>query len=112
MNRYPDGLITTRFQWVLLHAEYHHLLSPLGTFGLKETEYVQLLAPSDDGQPVRRVLESTFARPILSVPKAEEQMQLIALYEAVIGSANPDAPNGSSLFPLRRMFFTLTKAAG
>ncbi|MFZ7092265.1 methyltransferase domain-containing protein [Primorskyibacter sp. 2E233] len=97
---------------VMRPAEYHHLLSPLGQFDLWETEYYQLLPPSNQGHPVRRFSESTYARPILQALKSDEQTQLISAYEEVIAKAYPAARDGSVLFPFRRMFFTLTRAAG
>ena len=93
---------------VLLPAEYHHLLAPLGEVDLWETEYCQHLPPSDDGHPVRRFTEATFARPILQALEPTEQARLISSYEAVIGKAYPDQPGGGVLFPFRRLFFTLT----
>ncbi|WP_425100441.1 methyltransferase domain-containing protein [Tropicibacter sp. S64] len=97
---------------VLLPAEYHHLLRGLGAFDLWETEYYQPLPPSEEGHPVRRFSESTFARPILSALEPDEQATLIAAYEEVIGKAYPSGPDGGVLFPFRRMFFTLTTDAG
>ncbi|MFW2545072.1 methyltransferase domain-containing protein [Primorskyibacter sp. 2E107] len=97
---------------VLLPAEYHRLLSPLGQFDLWETEYYQPLAPGTEGHPVRRFSESTFARPILSALSAPQQRQLISAYEEVVAKAYPAGEDGSVLFPFRRMFFTLTRAAG
>ncbi|WGW05047.1 methyltransferase domain-containing protein [Tropicibacter oceani] len=97
---------------VLLPAEYHHLLSPLGRFDLWETEYYQLLQPTDEGHPVRLFSEATYARPILQALEPGEQAQLIAAYESVIAKAYPFSADGSVLFPFRRMFFTLTRTAG
>lgn len=95
---------------VLLPAEYHRLLTPLGQVHLWETEYYQALPPSEEGHPVRRFTEATFARPILQSLDPDEQARLIAAYEDVIDKAYPSAPDGSVLFPFRRLFFTLTCA--
>ena len=92
---------------ILLPAEYHRLLSPLGQVSLWETEYYQELAPDGEGHPVRRFTEGTYARPILQRLNEDEQAKLIATYESVIGKAYPKGPSGSVLFPLRRMFITL-----
>ncbi len=92
---------------ILLPAEYHRLLSPLGQVSLWETEYYQELAPDGEGHPVRRFTEGTYARPILQRLEMDEQAKLITAYESVIGKAYPKGPNGSVLFPLRRMFITL-----
>jgi len=93
---------------VLRPAEYHRLLSPLGTLSLWETEYYQQLDASADGHPVRRFTQATFARPILAALDCDEQARLIAGYEAVMDKIYPAADDGTVLFPFRRMFFTLT----
>lgn len=93
---------------VLRPAEYSRLLSPLGDLSLWETEYYQTLDPSEDGHPVRRFTETTYARPVLAVLEPDEQAQLIAAYEAVMDKIYPRAEDGTVLFPFRRMFFTLT----
>ncbi|MHA6326044.1 methyltransferase domain-containing protein [Roseivivax sp. CAU 1753] len=93
---------------VLLSAEYHRLLSPLGQVTLWETEYYQELAPDAEGHPVRRFTEATFARPILAALSKDERTRLITEYERVIDKAYPEGPSGTVLFPFRRLFFTLT----
>ncbi|WP_420854817.1 methyltransferase domain-containing protein [Salipiger pentaromativorans] len=94
---------------VLLPAEYHRLLRPLGQVSLWETEYYQELAPDGSGHPVRRFTEATFGRPVLEPLSEAEQARLIAAYEEVIGSAYPTLASGHVLFPFRRLFFTLTR---
>ncbi|PIL17781.1 hypothetical protein P775_23120 [Puniceibacterium antarcticum] len=93
---------------VMLPAEYHRMLAPLGKVVLWETEYYQELAPDAEGHPVRRFTEGTYARPILNKLDKDEQIRLITTYESVIGKAYPKGPNGTVLFPFRRMLFTLT----
>jgi trans-aconitate 2-methyltransferase len=93
---------------VLRPAEYHRLLSPLGELSLWETEYYQQLDACEDGHPVRRFTETTYARPILAALTAAEQTRLITAYEAVMDKVYPAAADGTVLFPFRRMFFTLT----
>ena len=93
---------------VLRPAEYHRLLSPLGELSLWETEYYQQLDACEDGHPVRRFTETTYARPILAALNDAEQTRLIAAYEAVMDKVYPAAADGTVLFPFRRMFFTLT----
>ncbi|MFZ5965284.1 methyltransferase domain-containing protein [Thalassococcus sp. BH17M4-6] len=105
---FPGRYDHSRGTSVLLPAEYHRLLKPLGQVGLWETEYYQELAPDAEGHPVRRFTEGTFARPILSSLEPDEQKRLIAAYEAVIGKAYPKGRQGTVLFPFRRMFVTLT----
>ncbi|EIE50611.1 trans-aconitate methyltransferase [Salipiger aestuarii] len=105
---FPGAVDPAAIPGVLLPAEYHRMLSPLGNVTLWETEYYQELTPQGDGHPVRRFTESTFARPVLNVLQPDEQARLIAAYEAVVGSAYPTGANGRVLFPFRRLFFTLT----
>ncbi len=94
---------------ILSAVEYHHLLAPLGTLSLWETEYFQVLDACLDGaHPVRRFTEATFARPILGCLEAAEQAHLITLYEAVMDHVYPRAADGTALFPFRRLFLTLT----
>ena len=105
---FPGRVDASNGPSVLLPAEYHRMLSPLGKVTLWETEYYQELAPDAEGHPVRRFTEGTFARPILNKLDRDEQDRLIRAYESVIGKAYPEGPQGTVLFPFRRMFFTLT----
>ncbi|MEZ5676010.1 trans-aconitate 2-methyltransferase [Thalassovita litoralis] len=93
---------------VLAAPAYFDLLSPLGQVSVWETEYMQRLDPVAQGHPVRHFTESTFARPILNVLNAAEQAELIAAYEVEMTRAYPLRPDGSALFPFRRLFFTLS----
>lgn len=95
---------------ILEGAAYHRMLAPLGHLMLWETEYFQLLEPAAEGHPVRQFTSSTFARPVLAVLEPEEQAQLVAHYDAVMDKAYPRSPDGSVLFPFRRLFFTLVRA--
>ncbi|WP_090268088.1 methyltransferase domain-containing protein [Thalassovita taeanensis] len=104
---FPGRFDQTAGPGVLLPAEYHRLLSDLGTLSLWETEYYQNLEPSVTAHPVRLFTEATYARPILAMLAPDEQAELIARYEAVMEKAYPRAADGSVLFPFRRLFFTL-----
>ena len=106
---FPGRIDTGAGPRVLLPAEYHRLLAPLGDLSLWETEYYQQLDPCAEGHPVRRFTEATFARPILAGLDAGEQARLIAAYEAVMDKAYPAGTDGTVLFPFRRLFFTLTR---
>lgn len=94
---------------VLLPAQYFHLLEHLGDVSLWETEYFQKLPPCDAGHPVRRYTEATYARPILDALPAAERDRLVRAYDDLIGNAYPLSADGGALFPIRRMFFTLTR---
>jgi len=87
--------------------EYHRLLAPLGRFDMWETEYFQHLAPTAEGHPVRHFTSSTFARPILERLDEGETVMIEKLYDEAMSAAYPPAADGSVLFPMRRLFFTL-----
>lgn len=89
-------------------AQYHHMLEPLGDLTLWETDYYQLLPRSDDGHPVRRFTESTFAKPLLDALDEAERAHLIQSYEAAAAKIYPADAQGRVLFPFKRLFFTLT----
>lgn len=92
---------------ILEPAEYFRILSPLGAVALWETEYFQHLPPAPEGHPVRIFTSSTFARPVLEALTTDEAEALIALYDAAATDAYPPMPDGSVLFPFRRLFFLL-----
>ncbi|MDJ0820491.1 MAG: methyltransferase domain-containing protein [Paracoccaceae bacterium] len=104
---FPERFDTHGGPGVLPPVTYQEILSPLGQFDMWETEYYQVLPPDAQAHPVRRFTEPTYARPILQALSTEEQAQLIAAYEDVIGSAYHTQADGSVLFPFRRLFFTL-----
>ncbi|SFP95515.1 trans-aconitate 2-methyltransferase [Roseivivax halotolerans] len=104
---FPDRIDHDRLPSIMLPAEYHRLLRPLGQVTIWETEYYQELAPDAEGHPVRRFTEATYARPILSALSKEERTQLITAYESAISKAYPESARGTVLFPFRRLFLTL-----
>lgn len=89
-------------------VEYHRMLAPLGRANVWETDYVQRLEPAAEGHPVRRFTESTAMRPFLDRLTPPETAEFVARYEAALASAYPVEPDGSVLFPFRRLFLTLT----
>lgn len=104
---FPGAHDTASGPGVLLPADYHRILSPLGRLSLWETEYYQTLPAEGDGHPVRRFTEATFARPVLASLAPDDRARLIAAYEAVMDKAYPRGRDGTVLFPFRRLFFTL-----
>lgn len=92
---------------VLPPESYYEILSPLGQLSVWETEYLQKLDPVAEGHPVRHFTESTFARPILNALRPAQQARLIEVYEEEMSEDYPLRPDGSVLFPFRRLFFTL-----
>lgn len=105
---FPGALNHGAVPGILSPTEYYHLLAPFGHLTLWETDYYQVLPPCEDGHPVRRFTESTFARPVLDAVGAAGRDLLIAAYEGVMEKAYPRAKDGGVLFPFRRLFFTLT----
>lgn len=101
------GTPTAKTSEVLEPEAYFDVLSPLGRVRVWETEYLQHLPPSENGHPVRLYTESTFARPYLEQLDDAGQAELIAAYEARIAANYPIRPDGSVLFPFRRLFFVL-----
>jgi trans-aconitate 2-methyltransferase len=89
-------------------VDYHRMLAPLGEVAVWETDYVQRLDPSDGGHPVRRFTEPTAMRPFLDRLSAAEAEEFVRRYDAALAVAYPVEPDGSVLFPFRRLFFVLT----
>lgn len=86
---------------------YWRMLAPLGEVQAWEIDYIQRLAPCEDGHPVRRFTESTAMRPFLEKLSASEQSEFITAYEEALSVAYPLLEDGGALFPFRRCFFTL-----
>ena len=105
----PGQLQDVHLPEVLKPAQYYHLLEGLGEISLWETEYFQKLPPCDEGHPVRRFTEATYARPILRAMPETARARLVAAYDELIPKAYPLSADGGALFPLRRMFFTVTR---
>jgi len=108
-DMFPDRF--TPGEWVAPVSppvDYHRMLSPFGNVDVWETDYVQRLAPTETGHPVRRFTESTAMRPYLDKLSAGEAEGFISRYDHALASAYPTEDDGSVLFPFRRIFFTLT----
>lgn len=92
---------------VLEPEDYFDLLAPLGQVRVWQTEYIQHLAASETGHPVRLYTESTFARPYLEKFDSDGQAQLVAAYDREVAASYPLRQDGSVLFPFKRLFFVL-----
>lgn len=107
------ALFPDRFDWsgwqppVDPPARYHRLLAPLGAVTVWESEYLQRLDPLAEGHPVRAFTASTALRPVTARLSADEQARFLSAYDAALTDAYPAEPDGSVLFPFRRLFFTL-----
>ncbi|MBI1416068.1 MAG: methyltransferase domain-containing protein [Limimaricola sp.] len=96
---------------VAMPADYARMLAPLGTVSAWETTYLQrlapVLAPVEDGHPVRRFTQSTAMRPFVE-KLGDDAADFVADYDAALARVYPPEPDGSVLFPFRRVFFVLT----
>ncbi len=107
---FPD-----RFDWsnwepaVAVPEAYASLLSPLGELSLWETVYYQRLAPTPEGNPVRLFSQSTVARPILEVLTEAETEWFLSAVDSSLAEAYPASPDGSVLYPFRRLFLTICR---
>lgn len=90
-------------------VEYHRMLASLGHADVWETDYVQRLAPSTEGHPVRRFTESTVMRPFAEKLSPDEMQTFLTRYEAALAAAYPVEADGSVLLPFRRLFLVLSR---
>lgn len=93
---------------VLEPEGYFDLLQPLGDLRLWETEYFQHLPAAEQGHPVRIFTESTYGRPYLQAADTRRDA-LLAEYDRLMRRDYPTRPDGSVLFPFRRLFFILRR---
>jgi len=91
-------------------VDYARMLAPLGAADVWTTDYIQRLAPTPKGHPVRHFTEATALRPFAEKLSTAEQAALLARYEAALAVAYPAEADGSVLFPFRRLFIVLKVA--
>lgn len=99
-------------KWAPAVAEpthYVHALQNLGTLDLWETEYMQTLGASDSHHPVCQFTSSTAMRPFADKLNADQLYQFLERYNALLHAEYPVQPDGSVVFPFRRMFFVIQK---
>ncbi|OWU85471.1 trans-aconitate methyltransferase [Oceanicola sp. 22II-s10i] len=109
-EHFPGRVKPETIPGVMERGEYFHTLAPFGAVDLWETEYFQRLPASDEGHPVRHFTSSTFARPVLDRLDEGETVMIEKLYDEVMEKAYPRQPDGSVIFPFRRLFFKLEKS--
>ena len=81
---------------------YHRLLAPLaGRLEIWETEYLHRLSGRD---PVVEWTRGTGLRPYLDRLGGAERDGFLAAYRQRIAAAYPPEPDGTTLFPFRRIF--------
>lgn len=90
-------------------SDYYRMLAPFGTVTAWQTDYVQHLPATPDAHPVRLFTEATAMRPFLDRLSPAEAEAFVARYEAALSAAYPAEPDGSVLFPFRRVFLILTR---
>lgn len=101
---FPDRFATPPLPRVHPPEVYFDLLSGTGALALWETDYLQHLPPQPEGHPVRHFTASTAMRPILDCLSDAEAARFVAAYDAALHVPYPLRPDGSALFPFRRIF--------
>ncbi|MEM8555379.1 MAG: methyltransferase domain-containing protein [Pseudomonadota bacterium] len=108
---FPDKFDWSQWQDSVLDLpSYHRVLSPLGDVALWETTYGQVLPAPAEGHPVRRFTQATAARRVTDHLDEAEAAEFFSAYDAVLEDIYPRQPDGSVLFPFRRIFFVLHRS--
>jgi len=90
-------------------AVYYSMLSPLsGSIDIWESEYLQALSGAD---PVKEWTRGTALIPFLDRLDPSEQAEFENDYARCLRDAYPPRADGTTLFPFRRLFIVLQKAA-
>jgi trans-aconitate 2-methyltransferase len=88
-------------------GEYHDWLRPLcRRVDMWETVYMHVLSGPD---PVVEWTKGTALRPLLAALSPEEREGFLADYRARLARAYPPRPDGTTLFPFRRLFIVAVK---
>lgn len=86
---------------------YYDLLRPLAvSLDIWETEYLHVLQGDD---PVFEWTRATTLKPVLEVLRPDEREGFEADYKAGCRAAYPRRPDGSTLFPFRRIFMVAVR---
>ncbi len=86
---------------------YYDLLRPLcAAIDIWETEYLHVLKGED---PVVEWTRATTLKPVLEVLRADERDAFVAEYKDGCRAAYPKRPDGSTLFPFRRIFMVAVR---
>ncbi len=85
---------------------YYDLLAPLAAGGLDlwQTEYLHLLRGEGSESPVLAWVRGTALRPLLDPLTASERSEFARRFDAALKDAYPPRPDGTVLFPFRRLF--------
>ncbi len=87
-------------------AYYDRLAGEATAIEIWETIYVHVLSGDD---PVARWTRGTSARRFLDVLSADEAKDFVADYAGRLRAAYPARPDGTTLFPFRRLFILATR---
>jgi trans-aconitate 2-methyltransferase len=92
--------------WVEPAEIYYDLLaSRASTLDIWETEYLQVLTGED---PVLEWVSATGLRPILNGLAEDDLAVFLDAYTRRLREAYPPRPDGSTLYPFRRLFIVAT----
>ena len=87
---------------VLDPADYFDLLAPLAaSLDIWETEYIHVLRGED---PVFAWVRATGLRPVLGGLSRDDLSRFLDAYRPALRAAYPRRPDGSTLYPFRRLF--------
>jgi trans-aconitate 2-methyltransferase len=84
---------------------YDLLAAPGRAMDIWETEYVQVL---DGEDPVLEWVKGTGLRPVLDGLTGKERKTVLATYRRRLSEAYPRRPDGTTLYPFRRLFIVMT----
>jgi trans-aconitate 2-methyltransferase len=86
-------------------AVYYDLLAAPGrAVDIWETEYLQVL---DGEDPVLEWVKGTGLRPVLDGLSVKERETFLAAYRRRLSEAYPRRPDGTTLYPFRRLFIVV-----
>ena len=95
-------------RWVLDPREYFDLLAPAADrLDIWTTEYFQVIEGDD---PVLEWVRGTGLRPILNALPAPDLDNFLRAYRQALRDAYPQRPDGSTVYPFRRLFIVAIRA--
>jgi trans-aconitate 2-methyltransferase len=89
-------------------ADYHRWLAPRASaIDIWESEYLHVL---EGENPIVEWTRGTALKPFLDALDPAEAKRFLAYYAARVAAAYPPQPDGTTLFPFRRLFIVAVKA--
>ena len=106
----PESVrLTLGRNWVDNASTFYDLLADgAESVDIWETEYLQQLSGDD---PVLEWVKATGLRPVLQGLDDDSREQFLLEYRKRLRAAYPQRPDGTTLFPFRRLFIVATKSA-